>query len=185
MRESKIAERYAKSLMSIAIDKGLLDTILADMQLIVASCQGSRELVLVLKSPIIKADKKLAVLNAIFKNKVNPITASYFELLVKKGRESHLFSIASEFIAQYNALKGIVKAQLYTPFQLGEALRSQFVQAVEEKTGKKVELEQHVKEDLIGGYVLRIGDMQLDNSVKNQLNNIKKSFSENQYIPKI
>jgi F-type H+-transporting ATPase subunit delta len=171
--------------MSIANEIGALETILADMRLIAASCKGSRELMLALKSPIIKADKKLAILNAIFKSKVNSITSSYLELLVKKGRESLLLDVALEYIEAYNEKKGIIKAQLYTPVKVSEAIKSQFSKVVETKTGKKVELEEYIKEDLIGGYVLRIGDMQVDSSVKTLLNTIKKSFSENQYIPKL
>lgn len=185
MSEAQIAERYAKSLLDLAVEQNVLEQVLSDMKLIAASCKESRELVLVLKSPIVKYDKKLAILNAIFKSKVQPITASFFELLTKRQRESLLYPIALEFINEYNSLKGIVKAQLYTPMQVDATLRAQFSKIVEERTGKKVELEEFVKEDLIGGYILRIGDMQIDSSVKTKLSNIKRSFSENHYIPKL
>lgn len=185
MSEAQIAERYAKSLLELAVEKNVLEPVLDDMRLIAASCKGSRELVLMLKSPIIKFDKKLAILNAIFKSRVHPITASFFELLTKRQREELLYPIVLEFINEYNVLKGIVKAQVYTPVQIDDVLRTQFNKIVEEKTGKKVELEEFVKADLVGGYILRIGDMQIDNSVKTKLNNIKRSFSENHYIPKL
>ena len=185
MSEAQIAERYAKSLMDLAAEKNEVESIFADMQLIAASCKGSRELVLLLKSPIVKYDKKLSILNAIFKSKVNAITSSFFELLAKKQREALLYAISLEFINEYNRRKGIVKAQLFTPTKVDDSLRAQFSKIVEEKTGKKVEIEENINEDLIGGYILRIGDVQIDNSVKTKLNNIKKSFSENQYIPKI
>lgn len=185
MSESQIAERYAKSLIILAQEKNVLDSILADMQLIAASCKGSRDLVLMLRSPIVKFDKKLAILNAIFKSKVHPITSSFFELLAKKQRESLLYPIAIEFINEYNKLKGILTAKLYTSTPIDDTLRAEFGRIVEEKTGLKAEIEEYVKEDLIGGYILRIGDMQIDNSVKTKLNNIKKNFSVNHYIPKI
>jgi F-type H+-transporting ATPase subunit delta len=185
MSENQIAERYAKSLLTMANEKGLLEAVYSDMQLIANTCKGSRELQLLLSSPIVKFDKKLSILKAIFLNKVNPMTAAFFELLTRKHREALLHHIALEFINEYNTLKGIVKAQIYTPFKLDAALRAEFNQVVESKTGKKVEMEEFVKEDLIGGYILRIGDLQIDNSVKTKLHTIKKSFSENHYIPKI
>jgi len=185
MSEAQIAERYAKSLLDLAIERNVLELILGDMKLIAASCKGSRDLLLMLKSPIIKFDKKLSILNAIFKDKVQPITTVFFELLAKRQRETLLYPIALEFINEYNERKGIIKAQLYTPVQVDDSLRAQFGKIVEERTGKKVELEEFVKEGLIGGYILRIGDTQIDNSVKTKLNNIKRSFSENHYIPKL
>jgi F-type H+-transporting ATPase subunit delta len=185
MSEIRIAARYAKSLIDLASEKGCLDAVHNDMQLIAESCKGSRELVLALQSPIIKFDKKLAILNAIFKSKVNPFTVAFFEILTRKHREMYLYEMSKEFIAQYNVLKGIQKAQLYTPVKIEETLRKQFLTLVEEKTGKKAEIEEFVKEDLIGGYILRIGDSQIDDSVKSKLLKIKTNFTVNQYIPKL
>ena len=81
-------------------------------------------------------------------------------------------------------MKGIQKAQVYTATKIDDTLRQQFLKMVEEKTGKKAEIEEFVKEELIGGYILRIGDLQYDASVQSKLQKIKKTFTENQYIPK-
>jgi F-type H+-transporting ATPase subunit delta len=185
MSEIRIAARYSKSLVSLSSEKGELDTVHKDMQLIAESCKGSRELVLALRSPIIKFDKKLTILNAVFKKNVSPFTLAFFEILTRKHREMYLYEISKEFIMQYNLLKGIQKAQLYTPVKIDEKLRKQFLQLVEKQTGKKAEIEEFVKEDLIGGYVLRIGDSQIDDSIKSKLLKIKTTFTENQYIPKL
>ncbi len=185
MSEIRIAARYAKSLLDLASERGELDAVKGDMELISETCKGSRELVLALKSPIIKFDKKQAILRAIFSTKVNALTLSFLEILTRKNREPFLFEISKEFIAQYNLLKGIQKVQLYTPVQIDATLRQQFVHMVEERTGKQAEIEEFVKEDLIGGYILRIGDTQIDNSVKSKLLKIKTNFTDNQYIPKL
>ena len=185
MSEIRISSRYAKSLLELASETGNLESVYKDMQLLAESFKGSRELVLAMQSPIIKSDKKLAILNALFGGKVSSLSSTFFEILTRKNRESALFSIAKEFLVQYNLVKGIQKAQLYTPVKIDDTLRQQFTKLVEEKTGKKAEIEEHIKQDLIGGYVLRIGDMQLDNSVKSKLQKIKNNFTENQYIPKL
>lgn len=185
MSEQRIADRYAKSLIDLASEKGSLDAIYSDMLLIQESCKGSRELVNALSSPIIKFDKKLAILNAVFQNKVNAVTAEYFNLLAKKHRAELLYPISQAFIEQYNKLKGIQKAHLYTPVKIDDTLRQQFLKIVEEKTGKKAEIEEHIKQDLIGGFILRIGDIQIDDSVQSKLSKIKTNFTENQYIPKL
>jgi F-type H+-transporting ATPase subunit delta len=185
MSEIRIAARYAKSLIDLASEKGSLDAVHNDMQLVAETFKGSRELVLAMQSPIIKFDKKLAIISAIFGNKVNSITNAFFQILTKKNREMFLFNISKEFINQYNSIKGIQKVQLYTPIKIDNVLRQQFEKMVEERTGKKAEIEEFVKADLIGGYILRIGDMQIDDSVKSKLLKIKTNFTENQYIPKL
>ncbi|HAR20859.1 MAG TPA: ATP synthase F1 subunit delta [Cytophagales bacterium] len=185
MSEIRIAARYAKSLITLATENGDLDVIHKDMQIVSESCKGSRELVLALRSPLIKFDKKRSILNAIFKDKVSSFTISFFDILTRKHREMYLHEISNEFVRQYNTLKGIQKAQLYTPVRIDELLRKQFVQMVEIQSGKKAEIEEFVKEDLIGGYILRIGDSQIDDSIKSKLLKIKTTFTENQYIPKL
>ena len=185
MSEIRIASRYAKSLVELASEKGALDLVYSDMQLIADAFTNSRELVLAMNSPIIKSDKKLAILSAIFKSKVNNLTFSFFELLAKKNRGANFFDISKSFLDQYQVIKGIQKAQVYTATKIDDVLRQQFIKMVEEKTGKKADIQEFVKEELIGGYILRIGDMQYDASVQSKLQKIKKTFTENQYIPKI
>jgi len=184
MSEIRIATRYAKSLIELSALQGSLDAVYNDMLLISDAFQNSRELVLAMKSPIIKSDKKLSILSAIFKSKVNTLTFSFFELLAKKNRSANFFDISKAFLEQYQVLKGIQKAQVFTASKIDDALRQQFIKMVEEKTGKKAEIEEFVKQELIGGYILRIGDLQYDASVKSKLQQIKKNFTENQYIPK-
>ncbi len=184
MSEITIASRYAKSLIELSSEKSSLDAVYADMQLINDAFANSRELVLAMQSPIIKSDKKLSILSAIFKGKINNLTFSFFELLGKKNRAANLYDIAKAFLDQYKVLKGIQKAQVFTATKIDDKLRQQFMKLVEEKTGKKAEIEEFVKEELIGGYILRIGDLQYDASVQSKLQKIKKTFTENQYIPK-
>ncbi|MBC7387612.1 MAG: ATP synthase F1 subunit delta [Opitutaceae bacterium] len=184
MSEIRIAARYAKSLIELSSEKGSLDAVYNDMQLITDAFANSRELVLAMQSPIIKSDKKLAILTAIFKARINNLTFSFFELLAKKNRGANFYDIAKAFLDQYQVLKGIQKAQVFTATKIDDVLRQQFMKMVEEKTGKKAEIEEFVKEELIGGYILRIGDLQYDASVQSKLQKIKKTFTENQYIPK-
>lgn len=184
MSEITIASRYAKSLIELSSEKSSLDAVYADMQLVTDAFANSRELVLAMQSPIIKSDKKLSILSAIFKGKINNLTFSFFELLGKKNRAANLYDIAKAFLDQYKVLKGIQKAQVFTATKIDDKLRQQFMKLVEEKTGKKAEIEEFVKEELIGGYILRIGDLQYDASVQSKLQKIKKTFTENQYIPK-
>jgi len=106
MSVTRIATRYAKSLIELAIEQGKLEQVSADVNTLKAAAKN-RDLYLFLKSPIIHADKKIAVLDAIFKGKVDDFTLSYLHLLVNKGREQYIPEIAAEYVSQYKVLKHI------------------------------------------------------------------------------
>src|SRR5690349_22141032 len=102
----RIASRYAKSLIDLAIEQGKLDRILADMTAFAAATK-LRDFALLLKSPIVNADKKEQVIKAIWGGKMDPLTMNFIQIILRKGRESGLDEIANEFIHQYREIKGI------------------------------------------------------------------------------
>jgi len=185
MSDIRVASRYAKSLIDLAQEKGCLDEVHADMLSFSKVCSENRELVSLFNSPIVKSTKKLNVLNAIFSGKVNALTLAFFKIITQKGREQALPAIAAEVCAQYNELKGIQQAVVITATPLNDELRNEFKQLVVKSTGKSVDLTEKVDKDLIGGYILRIADKQIDESIKSKLNNIKVKFSSNPFISKL
>ena len=105
MSNARLAGRYAKSLLGLATEQGQLEAVYADMKYLHAVCEVSSEFVNLLRSPIIKADQKNSIINAVTKDKVSLLTNSFTVLLVKKGRESDLPEMATAFIEQYNEIK--------------------------------------------------------------------------------
>jgi F-type H+-transporting ATPase subunit delta len=176
MSEQSVAFRYAKSLVGLAQERGLLDTVYEDMKFFTTVCEENRSFVLALKSPVVKHWKKLEILKAIFQQRVNPVSFTIFDIITKKNREAILPAVASEFLKQYGEIKNIQPAQVTTVSPLTEAQRKEFIKLVADATGKTVELTEKTDERLIGGYVLRVGDRQVDTSVKSRLNELKLKF---------
>ncbi|TDB65145.1 ATP synthase F1 subunit delta [Arundinibacter roseus] len=168
-----VASRYAKSLIELAQEKKVVEEVYQDMVLFKSVATQNRGVMLALSSPVIRHEKKLGILKAIFQDKVNPVSYTIFTIITKKNREAILESIADEFVKQYNLLKGIQKAVVTTSIPLDAALRAQFNAMVNKMTGMTVELEEKVDEKLIGGYILRVQDQQIDASLKSRLNNLK------------
>ncbi|MFL9481303.1 ATP synthase F1 subunit delta [Chitinophagaceae bacterium LWZ2-11] len=186
MRNPRLADRYAKSLIDLAIEKNQLESVYADMQYISAVCKSSDEFSSLLASPIIKADKKNAVLTALTKGKVNVITETFNTLLVNKGREAVLPEIAEAFIDQYFVLKGIHKVKLTTATSVGEEVKKAIEAKIQTSDIKgSIHLETKVDEKLIGGFVLEFDNNIVDASVAKALNDIKKQFASNYYINKL
>ena len=177
MAIATVAARYAKSLLDLAQEKGLTETMYKDMLLFKNTVTQSRPLMLMLKNPIVRAEKKAAVIKAAFASRVNPVTMAFFEIIAKKNREGIMDAIADEFINQYDRLKGIERATVITTVPLTAPLRDKFKAMVAKTTGGKlVELEEKIDSKLIGGYVLRVGDQQIDGSIRSQLNDLRLKF---------
>jgi F-type H+-transporting ATPase subunit delta len=182
MSEYRIASRYAKSLLSLADEQGSLEAVHDDMLLFSQMIEENRDFELLLKSPIIVSSKKLAILNQVFEGKVNDLTIKIFDILTRKKREGYLPAIATEFHHQYNANKSIEEATVTTTFALDDELRKEFESVVAKVSGKNVELTEKIDETLIGGFVLKIGDRQIDDSISARLSALRLKFSQNPYV---
>jgi len=186
MPNPRLAGRYAKSLIDLANEKGQLEEVHNDMLFLQQAFQSSKELVVMIKSPIIKADKKEKVLAAITAGKISVITSTFYELLLRKGRESVLPEIITAFIDQYKVLKGIQVVKLTTAVPVTEELKEALLAKLKAERGlKNIELVTAVDDSLIGGFVLEIGDELVDGSIAFDLKNIKKQFQNNDFIYKI
>jgi F-type H+-transporting ATPase subunit delta len=186
MPNPRLAARYAKSLLDLAIEKGQLDAVHNDMLFLQELIRSSRELANLLKSPIIKADKKDKILDAITDGRVSVITSSFNKLLLSKGRETYLAEIVNAFIDQYKEYKGIHTVKLTTAVPVSEEVKKAIMDKISaDKNLKNIELLTSVNEELIGGFVLEIGDELVDGSVAFDLKNIKKQFQNNDFIYKI
>lgn len=185
MSELRVASRYAKSLIELAAEKGVLEQVHEDMKLFASVISQNRDFQMMLRNPIVKSDKKLAVINSVFKGKVNEMTLAFYNIVARKSRESILEFISPEFEKQYNIMKGIQRASVTSATQLSPELRQQLGEKLAEETGKTIQLEEIIDPSLIGGFVLKVGDKQIDSSVKYSLRKLKNNFKDNSYINKL
>ena len=186
MPNPRLAARYAKSLIDLAIEKGQLEKVYADMQWLNAVTKSNRDFVNLLRSPIIKGETKQKILEAVTAGHVSEITAGFNRLLIAKERESNLPEITSAFIAAYKEKKNIQTIHLTTATPVTDSVKSAIVDQVKKTAGfQQVELEEKVDPELIGGFVLQVGDKLIDASIAYDLKAIAKQFQNNDFIYKI
>ena len=186
MQNPRLASRYAKSLIDIAQEQNILEAVKGDMELIARICNSNHDFVLMLKSPVVKADKKAAVIHAVLDGKVQKVTIAFISLLVNKGREFYLPEIAETFSLQYKELKNIRTVNLTTAIAIDEDLKKMIHDKVAASVQDgHIELETNVDEDLIGGFTLEIGDKLFDASIRRDLVDIKNQFTKNLYVADI
>ncbi len=186
MADQRVASRYAKSLLDLGKEMGTLETVKEDMDLLSKTVAESRELRLLLRNPIVKHDKKLSILTAIFQGKVSEMLMRFFQILTSKHREGTLEHIGDEFRVQYNVLMGVQVAEVISAAPLTPATRAEIEKLVKQQTGlHEVSLTEKVDASLIGGFVLRVGDRQIDDSVKGNLRRLRTSLTDNTYQPSL
>jgi F-type H+-transporting ATPase subunit delta len=186
MPNPRLAGRYAKSLIDLAIEKNQLEVVYKDMLYLQAACKSSSEFVNILRSPVITPDKKDKILTAVTQGNVSDITALFNKLLIKKHREDNLPEIMSAFITQYNSLKQIHKIKLTTAEVLSEEVKQAILSKIRKETAlQNIELEIVVKPEIIGGFVLEFNNNLVDASIMRDLKDIQKQFQLNTYIPNI
>jgi len=176
MSNTRLAARYATPILELADQQGVLEEVKNDMKLFLDLCKSNRELALMLKSPIIPHLKKAEILKKIFDKKVNKLTLTAFDVISRKNREGTLPQIAQVFLEKYNIKKGIQEVKLTTATPLTDELRKEFSELVRKISKKEPLIIEKVDPEVIGGYLLKMGDQQLDESISGHLKEIGLKF---------
>lgn len=186
MLNPRLAARYAKSLMDIALEQNKLEAIYNDMLGLKSVFNQSRDFVMLMKSPIVKADAKFTVVKAITEGKIDVMTEGFINLIINKGREFFLQEIVNAFIAQYKVQNKINDVKLTTAVALDEemknGLKTKIATQFQDMT---IDLSTEVDESLLGGFILEANNNVFDASIIRDLKDIKKQFLKNEYIADI
>mgnify|MGYP003645938834 CR=1 FL=1 len=175
---SRAAIRYAKAILQKANENNTEAVVFGDMQSVYNTIENSRELQVVLQSPVIKANDKKNALLKIFSAQ-SEATHSLINILVANKRTMLLSNVAKSFVDIYNDQQGVKVATVTTAVPLTSELEAKVLAKVKELTGsEKVTLKSEVDPEIIGGFILRVGDIQYNASIANQLGNLKREFSK-------
>jgi F-type H+-transporting ATPase subunit delta len=186
MNNPRLATRYAKSIVDLAIEQNQLEVVYNDMKFVLRICKSNPDFVALLRSPIIKPNTKAKIIESITKERVSVLTSAFIKLLVVKTREINLPEIAGAFVDQYNAINNIHKVKITTAVPMSDNLRESILSKVTAgNAAGTIDLETAVNELLIGGFVLETEGKLLDASILRDLKDVKKQFLNNDYLHKI
>ena len=176
MNESLITVRYAKAFYELAAEEKVLDAVRTDMTAILSLAQEVEDFRFFLLSPLIRSDEKNKIFSRLFKDNVHAVTLRLFSLLVENKRENYLEGICRNFLTHYKAEQGIKEASITTAYEIPEEVKEQIHSFVTKYFNAKVELQQLVDPSILGGFVLRVEDQQINASIASQLNKIKREL---------
>ena len=173
----KIAKRYAQGLLEYTKEVGTTDVVFNEMKDVAKTISASKELKSFFFSPIIDIRKKQSIAKEIF-SRFSAITQNMIAFVIKQGRERYLENIALEYVLCVEELKEVQKVVLTTAEELLEINIEQIIKtSTLVDSNKSYQVKSVIKPEIIGGYILRVGDRQIDNSVKTQLSNLRKNFN--------
>jgi len=177
-----VAERYAKSLFELALETGKLEQVRKDMDLMIDVCQNNADFRHMLLNPVIRPDKKIAVLDAVFAGKIEELSRQFYHLLSQQRREKFLEGIAKEFVAKYKKHHNIHVIEIRSAVALSAELREKVIDIIESRTKGTVELTEIVDKNMIGGFIVSDEGRRYDASLTTTIKKLKKEFEENLYI---
>lgn len=177
MKQIILARRYAKALFAVGKEEGKLEEYNNALQGLAEIYGSNAEVVDALINPLYPLDVREKVMEGIVASMgVEKIMANFLNLLVEKKRAGILPEIAEEFQAMVDEEKNVSHGTVVSAVELNEELQAKVQATLEKLTGKKVELTTSVDPSIIGGIIAKVGDLELDGSIKTQLASLKDSI---------
>ena len=178
MKSSRAAIRYAKALIQESIEVNSLESMYSDMQVVLNTFQENDNLKFLVESRVVKNSLKLSTLSLIFKN-LNSLAIRFINVLSENNRIDLLEIISFKFTELYKDQKGIQSALVTTAIPLNDEMKSEVLSVISKLTNKQTTLSNKVDGSLIGGFILRVGDIEYNASFRNKLKTIKQEFTKN------
>ena len=176
---SEAGERYALALYDLADEAGALAAIEADVETLGEALSASDDLRRAILSPVYKAVEKAAALKALAgKLKLNELTARFIGVVAANGRSADLPVMLRAFKALAARRRGAATADVVTADALTQAQLKELQTALKTALGKDVEIRTEVREDLIGGLIVKVGSRMFDSSLKSKLEGLRKTMKE-------
>jgi F-type H+-transporting ATPase subunit delta len=174
--EEQVARVYAQALFDAAKETGVVEPVRRELNDFVAAFAGSASLRNVLEDPRIATNAKVRVLAEITRGG-QPLVANTLQLMLDRGR----FAALPELRQAYDALaiveEGVVEVEVVSAAELSPETEKKIAARVQEATGRRVELARRVDPSILGGLVLRIGDVLVDGSVKARIRQLRRRLA--------
>ncbi len=185
MNLNKAASRYGKALLSFAIEQNQLETVKKDIDVWLKLLNDSREFRAFVDSQVIQEEKKVVIYKKLFEGMISELTLKFFILVAKNHRSTIIPFICEAFVREYKDYKKIFTIQVTSAVPLDEKIKDEMVKLLLTGEANEIEIIEKVDPSLIGGFILRTTDAQLDASVATKLAELKRDLHHSAYTSKI
>jgi len=184
MKNSRLAARYAKALYEVADSMQQVDVVFNNMNDILEITTSHKDVAAILANPLIRNDKKIKILDTLLEDKVSNIVIKFINLIIKKNREINLPEISNQFIKLYYQKNNIMVVDLITSEKIDETIREKINALLKKIIDKQILFNEILNKNIIGGFIIRFDNKQIDQSLLRKLQILQKEFNINLYIKK-
>ncbi len=185
MNSYRINSNYAKALLMLASEVGDIDRVAEDMRLVGSVATANRELASVFSSPVVKADKKAAILRDLFADHVGEATMAFLVFVVRKNRTANLAGISEAYLDLWRGERGIVLSDFVSYQPIDDSAREMVARIVGDYTGRKVELQDRTDARMLGGFKLEFDHNMYDARIRTKIRKLRREFARNDYESKL
>lgn len=171
---SRVAKRYAKALFQLGIEEKKLEQLESDLTQMENLLKESNEFKIFIANPLISEIDKAKILAELFKDKLSDIGYNFLQLLTDKKRSFILPDIIDQFRLLLNQHRNILKGELFSVIDLSDNQVEKIKRNVEKMTGKTVMFDKRLDPSIIGGFIVKVEDIIIDNSIRFQLNKLRE-----------
>ena len=175
---SQVAIRYAQALFELAEEENLTSEIYSEIIDLNEIISSNKNLYDVLRSPFIGREEKKEVVAKLFADKVHKDTKNFLMVLVDKDRTTELASIVQSYKQMMNDKFNIAEGKVYTAIPLSQEQISELEKKLSAKYNKNVQLVNKIDKDILGGVLVRIGNEEIDGTVKSRLDDLSEKLSQ-------
>jgi F-type H+-transporting ATPase subunit delta len=179
---SKISRRYAKALLSLGQEDGTYEACGRDLQEFTDFCETHQEYFQVISNPLFALGDRKRILEAVLaKSAFSPLVQNFLKLLLDKDRVGSIKEITEHYTQLTDEISDVTRAKITSARPLKKQAADKLEKALEDLTSRKVKMEMQEDESLIGGVIVKIGDLVLDGSVRAQLEGLRESLKRGEY----
>jgi F-type H+-transporting ATPase subunit delta len=172
----EIAQVYARSLFEVAKEQDKLDVVREQLGQFADALDANRELSIYFFSPYFSTEEKKEGLGRLLSD-VDPVVENFLELLVENHRMPAIFRVRREFERLWEQENHLLPVTITSAVALDEATVKSIGETIGQQTGERVELTANVDPDVLGGLIVRVGNSILDASIRNRLENLRRSVA--------
>ena len=174
---TKTSKIYAQSLFDLATEKNITELFKNQLSQVVETIQGSDDLKIVMANSAISVEKKIEIIDEIFKNKIENNLLSFLKILVEKNRFEELNSIAEYFDKLEQEQTKVKDVEIICAINPNDETKNNIVLKLEEKLHRKVIPNWTVDETIIAGLIFKFDDCVIDTSIKTKIKNLAREIS--------
>lgn len=173
-----VASRYAEALFQVGEEENLTDKLYQELSEIVNLIEINQDLFSILKSPVISKKEKINIIDNVFENKININVKNFLKILVERNRISSIKDIASSYKELLNEKNNILEGIAITAIPMKKEEIKKLEEKLSQKYNKNVTLENKVDKSILGGVLVRLGNEEIDGTVKTRLSKVKEQLSQ-------